>query len=235
MTDCSVTLSANAGVSIQLGDCRLWVDALHTQKVEGFSTVSPELWNRMRTEKAFVPPDLICFTHCHQDHYDRSLTAQAKALWPQATLILPEPEFERQILLQGAEHSMLFRTMTLRFIRLPHEGGTFAAAPHYGLLLSRGDFRILIPGDCAVASPALTERLRGEPIDLALLNFPWIAQRQGRDFIQTVLRPRHLLLYHLPFREDETHRYRAAAQRCLGRLDVPDARLLMEPLQQEWF
>lgn len=86
-----------------------------------------------------------------------------------------------------------------------------------------------------MASPALTERLRGEPIDLALLNFPWIAQRQGRDFIQTVLRPRHLLLYHLPFREDETHRYRAAAQRCLGRLDVPDARLLMEPLQQEWF
>lgn len=234
MADCSVTLSANAGVSIQLGGCRIWVDALHTQKVEGFSTVTPKLWERMRTDKAFVPPDLICFTHCHSDHYSRSLTAQAKALWPRATLILPETEFVDQILLQGTEFSLPFQTVNLQFIRLPHEGDEAAAVSHYGLLLSQGDFRILIPGDCAVASPALAERLCGGNIDLALLDFPWMTQKKGRDFIQTVLRPRHLFLYHLPFQEDETHHYRAAVQRCLGRVDVPDVRLLMEPLQQEW-
>ena len=49
-----------------------------------------------------------------------------------------------------------------------------------------------------------------------------------------MIRPGHLFLYHLPFQEDETHRYRAAAQRCLGRVEVPDVRLLLEPLQQEW-
>lgn len=234
MADCSVTLSANAGVSIRLGGCRIWVDALHAQKVDGFSTVTPELWSRMRTEPAFVPPDLICFTHCHQDHYARSLTAEARALWPQATLILPEREFDDQILLQGPEVSLPFQTLTLRFFRLPHEGEAFAAVPHYGLLITRDNFQILIPGDCPVASPALAERLRGTEIDLTLLDFPWIAQKKGREFIEKVIRPRHLLLYHLPFQEDETHRYRAAAQRCLGRVNLPDVRLLMEPLQQEW-
>ncbi len=234
MTDCSVTLSANAGVSIRLGDCRIWVDALHTQQVEGFSTVTPELWDRMRADRAFAPPDLICFTHCHQDHYSRSLTAQARVLWPHATLILPEQEFDGQILLQGEELRVPFQTLTLQFLKLSHEGEEFAAVPHYGLLITRDNFRILIPGDCAVASPALAEQIRGMKIDLALLDFPWIAQKAGREFIEQVIRPRHLFLYHLPFQEDETHRYRAAAQCCLDRVEVPDVRLLMEPLQQEW-
>ena len=43
----SVSLSANAGVSLQMGPHRIWVDALHTRQAEGFSTVSPELWARI--------------------------------------------------------------------------------------------------------------------------------------------------------------------------------------------
>ena len=46
----SVSLSANAGVSLQMGPHRIWVDALPTRKAEGFSTVSPELWARMQAE-----------------------------------------------------------------------------------------------------------------------------------------------------------------------------------------
>ena len=233
MADCSVTLSANAGVSIQLGDRRIWVDALHTQRVDGFSAVSPELWRQMQTVAAFKAPDVICFTHCHRDHYARTLTAQARALWPQATLILPEPEFDGQILLHGAETKVTCHGVTLQFIRLPHEGREFAAVSHYGLLLSDSDFRILIPGDCAVASPHLAKYLNGVKVDLALLDFPWITQKKGRDFVQNVLRPRHVFLYHLPFQQDETHRYRAATGRCLRLLDLPDVRILSEPLQQE--
>ena len=196
----SVSLSANAGVSLQMGPHRIWVDALHTRQAEGFSTVSPELWARMQAEEAFTAPDVICFTHCHRDHYDRTLT------------------------LGGLE---------LRFFRLPHEGDGVPPAPHYGLLLSDGRFRVLIPGDCTVASTALAEHLRGVEIDLALLNFPWVTKKRGRVFVEEILRPRHLFLYHLPFREDESHRYRAATRRACRFLELPDVRLLSEPLQRE--
>lgn len=229
----SVSLSANAGVSLQMGPHRIWVDALHTRQAEGFSTVSPELWARMQAEEAFTAPDVICFTHCHRDHYDRTLTARAKELWPQAKLILPEPEFGGQLLLQGGAVTVTLGGLELRFFRLPHEGDGVPPAPHYGLLLSDGRFRVLIPGDCAVASTALAEHLRGVEIDLALLNFPWVTKKRGRVFVEEILRPRHLFLYHLPFRKDESHRYRAATRRACRFLELPDVCLLSEPLQRE--
>lgn len=35
-----VTLSANAGVSVELGGVRIWIDALHDTRVPGFSTLT---------------------------------------------------------------------------------------------------------------------------------------------------------------------------------------------------
>ena len=42
-----VTLSANAGVAIHVCGYRIWVDALHTIKQPGFSTVDVPLQRRM--------------------------------------------------------------------------------------------------------------------------------------------------------------------------------------------
>ena len=43
MSHCQVTLSANAGIALSFGGLRVWVDALHDQKIPGFSTVTPDL------------------------------------------------------------------------------------------------------------------------------------------------------------------------------------------------
>ena len=59
MSRCQVTLSANAGASLDFGGLRLGVDALHDEKVPGFSTVTPALWAAMRTHPAFAEPDLL--------------------------------------------------------------------------------------------------------------------------------------------------------------------------------
>ena len=86
----SVTLSANAGVSVQMGDNTLWVDALHTDQQHGFSSVSPRLQGQMLTHPAFQNPKWICYTHCHGDHFSKELTQAAMRLWPKAELFLPE-------------------------------------------------------------------------------------------------------------------------------------------------
>lgn len=228
MPRCTVTLSANAGVSLTWAGRQIWVDALHDVRVPGFSTVTPALWAAMRAHPAFSRPDLICFTHCHEDHYSRRLTEEAGALWPGAALALPEREFEGQLLLQGDEVRLKAPPLTIRFLRLPHEGGM--DVPHYGLLVSDGAFRLLLAGDCAVACPELARHLAGETVDAAILNFPWLTLNRGRRFLQDVLRPGAVLACHLPFPPDDTEGYLAAARRAAE--GCPGVRLLAGPLQQ---
>ena len=120
------------------------------------------------------------------------------------------------------------------FMRLTHEGAQYREVPHYGCILEYDGFRVLIAGDCAVADPQLRDFIGNRPIDLALLNFPWVTLRKGRHFIEQAIRPEHLVVYHLPFSHDDRWGYRDAAVKSAGQLQgVPDVRLLLEPFQRE--
>ena len=101
MSCCKVTLSANAGIALDFGGLRLWADALHDEKVPGFSTVTPSLWTAMRAHPAFAAPHLLFFTHCHPDHFAQWMAREALDLWPQAKIVLPEDRFPGQALLSG--------------------------------------------------------------------------------------------------------------------------------------
>jgi len=232
---CTITLSANAGISVVFNGIRILVDALHTKKVEGFSTVSSRQWETMQHLPAFQNPDFVCYTHCHSDHYSKKLTQEAKQLWPNSKLILPEREFNGQFCLSGRETAFYYQNTSFRFLEIPHEGRNFSSIPHYVLLLSNGVSQVLITGDCAVASPALKEALHGTYPDLVILDFPWVTLSRGRAFIQKILCPKHLLVYHLPFSQDDVFGYRNAAFQALELLHHPDARLLWEPFQAESF
>ena len=222
MSSCAVTLTANAGVVLEWRSHVIWIDALHAGGALGFPAVSPALWRQMRN--ALPPPELLCFTHCHPDHYSFSLTSEARALWP-AAIALPRRDFDSQILLTGERIRLSGGGITLEFLRLPHEGPDNGATPHYGLLLSNGAFRILIPGDCETASPSLARYLEGTAIDLAILNFPRLTLRRGRRYLEEVLRPLHVLLGHLPSPEDDANGYLEAARQTAEAADLADVRL----------
>ena len=172
MSHCQITLSVNAGVALHLGAMRVWSDALHDRRVVGFSTVTPERWNILQAHPDFVSPDLLFFTHCHPDHYSRALTEQVIARNPQVALVLPEQEFDRQLVLAGPSSHLTLEGLHMDFMRLTHEGAQYREVPHYGCILEYDGFRVLIAGDCAVADPQLRDFIGSRPIDLALLNFP---------------------------------------------------------------
>lgn len=220
MAEIKVTLSANAGVSIQFDNCRIWVDALHEDKQPGFSAVSQALLSQLLEIEAFSAPDYICVTHDHPDHYSRRLVARAMEHWPGAKLCLAKP-----IRINDGKVAM-------EFIQLPHEGAQYADVVHYGILITVGGKNILIPGDCETASPALAQAVGERQIDLAILNFPWVTLAKGRAFLQQ-LQPRHILLCHLPFEEDDANGFRESARRNAKLLPQMDVRLLSEPLQTE--
>lgn len=216
----SVTLSANAGVALDMDGRKIWVDALHDHKEPGFSTLSPQLQQKMMNCPAFFAPEYICYTHCHGDHYSARLTKAAAGLWPQA-----------QVRTEGTVED---RGLEIRFLPLPHEGEQYAGVDHRGLIVSYQGKNVLITGDCAVASQALTEAIDGMTIHLALLDFPWATLRKGRAYLLEHFRNTQILLYHLPFREDDVNSYRKAARMAVdqlaGKLKI---RLLWDPLQTE--
>ncbi len=222
-----VTHSANAGVAMEIGSHRIWIDALHEEKQPGFSAANPDILEH----EAFAAPGYICYTHCHGDHFSENLTAMAKRRWPQARLYLPEPVFAQQYLISGDGCTFQNDDLKLRFFPLPHEGMQYTHVKHYGLLVSVGGCNILAAGDCATGSPALLEALNGEHIHVAILDFPWITLAKGRAALKK-LRPEHILVCHLPFAQDDMNGYRDSAVRSSGLVEQ-DVRLLLEPLQEE--
>lgn len=219
----TVTLSANAGICLQAEGLKLWVDALHDEKVPGFSTVSPELFGKIMASEEFSNPDAVCVTHRHPDHYSEDMVIQALSRYPSARLLMPDASF-------GDRHSLKIGKENITFLRLTHEGEQYADCLHYGILLTISGKKILIPGDCRLLDPALKETVRGEKIDLALLNFPWLTLKKAEAFVREEICPRQVILYHLPSAEDDINQFRPAAERSAEKWG-DNAYLLMNPLE----
>ena len=236
MSQYRITLTANAGVVVQSRQIKFWSDAVHTEHVPGFSSVSPALWRDICASGVCAKPNLILFSHRHPDHYSRELTRQARILWPYAELAAPFRDFPDQFLLDEHHCQLSMRGVTFRFAPLIHEPGPHDVnqPPNYGCIADFGGCRLLIPGDCAVAEPSLAKFVGEQPVDIALVDFPWVTLKKGREFIQHYLHPSHLLVYHLPFPEDDELHYRPAAEQAVRALDfIPDVRILGLPLQSE--
>ena len=233
MPQVRVKLGANAGVSIRVGGKNIWVDALFDGVGNTFSHLSPELRNEILSG-AFGKPDYIVYTHCHGDHYSRKLTQLAMEKWPDAKVLLPRQDFANQTLLTGEDCTLRDGAVQIRFLKLPHAGEIYADVKLYGLLISADGCNILLPGDCEVASPALALAAGDTKIDLAIVDFPWITKRAGKEYLQEHIGADHLIAYHLPFEEDDGSGFRLSAARAAEKYgETADVRLLWNPLQEE--
>ena len=184
--------------------------------------MSAELFSKVLGCEEFKDPNYICVNHCHPDHYSEKMVNAALQRYPRAKLLLPDAEAPK----------VTDAVMTLEFIRLPHEGAQYANVLHYGILIGVDGKNILIAGDCETAAPVLAEAVGERQIDLAILNFPWATLSKGRNFLTQKLKPKHIILCHLPFEADDVNGFCGSAQRNAQLLDM-DVRLLTEPLQTE--
>ena len=210
-----LTLSANAGLAIEIGGKRIWVDALHTRKQPGFSCVDEELQKKMLSHPAFQKPDIICYTHCHPDHYSRSLTEAACRIWPKAVLLVPAEDMK----------PFLMDDLRISFIRLPHEGQQYADTLHYGIFIRCGKESVLLTGDCAVGC----EEMKGMAPQICVVDFPWISLPKGRKVLLEEICPDKIVACHIPFARDDVNGYREAAAKAADLME--NVYLLQEPLQ----
>lgn len=218
-----------------MGGKKIWIDMLHDAACSTeFSSVNREMLNQIWSHDLFSPPDVVFVTHCHPDHYKKEMVEMVKQRFPKAVLMLPREDFPDQILICGDTMERTVCGVNFRFFSLPHEKVPYETVPHYGAMISCDGFSVLVTGDCEMASPVLADQLNAQ-VDLALVDFPWVTLKKGRDFIQRYISPEHLLVYHLPFHADDRWGYREAARRSAALLEIPDVRVLTEFLQTEQF
>ncbi len=208
-------LTANAGVILEVGNRRIWVDALHDRKTPPFSTVNAALWGQLQKLPA---PDYILYTHCHPDHYSEKLTEAALKCWPTARAIAPEGKF-------AGPRSIADGSLEIQYLPLPHEGAQYRDVPHFGILLTVEGKKIGIPGDCALAAEELAEW----QADVLILDFPWATTTRGRVFLEQHFPNAEKVLVHLPFAEDDRFGYRVAAARWAEK--DPKLHILQDPLE----
>ncbi len=224
-----IALSANAGIALAVANVRIWVDFLHNSQVPGFSCMSSETLDLVRCGK-IQAPDILCVTHIHPDHCNVKLVKEFAGQNPDTKVLAPEKITDDTVLVYGERFSYSLGDLQIQWLKLPHDGHLYRDCVHYGLLISVLDKHILIPADCAMGSDALGELVKELPVDAAFLNFPWITLKKGREFLAEVMKPKQVVVYHLPFAEDDCNRYRESAQKALVNLPYP-AKLLCDPMQ----
>lgn len=235
MQSVKIISTANAGILIDLGEKKLLIDAFHTEPYDIYPTVTPELFERIKNDPAFSDPDFLIYTHCHPDHFSAEMTEEYARLRPDMLTILPEEKADGLVLKDPVEN-FSFGDLELSFIRLPHENAVYAEVPHYGVLIRYRDLTVFDPGDCEIASEELIDPLFGKKIDIAVLNFPWLALRRGRKFLKEIIRPAHIAACHLPDPAKDSYGFENNLERIIKK-DFADAdvRILAHPLQIEAF
>lgn len=255
MNEIKIISTANAGMLIDFGKEKMLIDAFHSEKYDIYSSVSPDLFEEVLANEAFADPDIMFFTHRHPDHFSAEMTAKAVQLWPETTVILPEntkasPERpENKALTADALHSSglgnvrflserkeEFRLgdLSLCFVRLPHENEIYSDVPHYGMFAEVNGITVFDPADCEIAAEELIDLTYGRKINVAILNFPWITLRRGRDFVKKILQPEHIVICHLPDPAMDELGYMKAAENAVRRnFEGVDVRLLQKPLKCE--
>ena len=231
--------TSNAGLAISFQSSLIWVDAIHDIKAPTYSTVTPDMRERIFTDPDYIGakglgPDAMVFSHCHIDHFTSDIVRDAMVRFPDSKVLLPEKYFPDEIYVHGDIYEEDINEVQLKFIRTHHCTKRHHNKTHYSLLMNDGNANIFMPMDSSTTDAAMHRCAVDTDIDIAVVDFVWALLQKGRDVILNDLSPRHLLLYHLPFAKDDTHNWRDQTREALAFLkSIPDVRILDTPFQVE--
>ncbi|WP_419786801.1 MBL fold metallo-hydrolase [Pseudodesulfovibrio sp.] len=241
-----VTLVANAGVLVTHGDTGWLVDGVHDEGGHPFSHVPEADLVRMRFGVApFEKLDHLLFTHEHPDHFTPGLVAKLIAKRKVQSIYLPGAahgspamaDLTAQAEAQGiAIHPLsLAPGETARFdlgngteitaIGTRHMGPQYQAVRNDCYLLTLGGCNLLFTGDADHVPEYFEKGLKDVDLDAAFVNPIFFHHPSGQAIIDTVFRPREVIIYHMPFAGDDTLHFTYMVGRDMTKYARPDRRV----------
>lgn len=234
----TVLLTANAGVLICCRDKKILVDALHSEKTNRFSRVPDDVLRQaVNGEGDFADMDIALFTHDHPDHYSKNWTMRLLDRNPAIQLVTPIRDFadrKNVHVLSRPKETLRLSGVDITCKRLIHDGSEYASVANFGYMLDVSGIRIMLLGDGAMDAKAIAAFMDGFAPDLALLNFPFLTLKRGREIMDKVIAAKQTILFHLPEPGDDINGYTQAAERVLLKeyQNGPRIRLLYQSMQK---
>ncbi|MDD3313078.1 MBL fold metallo-hydrolase [Pseudodesulfovibrio sp.] len=220
-----ITLVANAGVLVAHGGRALLVDGVHREDGHPFSRVPEADLVRMRFGvHPFERLDYLLFTHEHPDHFTPRLVSELVARRRVRSIFLPGADRGSQDLADlkalAGERGIPFHALSLapgESARFEPEAGiavTAIGARHMGrqfqdvrndcYLLALGGLNLLFTGDADHVPEYYEAALKGVDLDAAFVNPIFFHNETGQAIIRDIFRPREVVIYHMPFADDDT-------------------------------
>lgn len=234
----TVTLLANTGILLRFSNIKILIDALHSEKTVQFSSVSNQLLERIsKGEGIFSDIDYMLFTHGHPDHYSKYWADKFIKHHPNTTVITPTQDIlnrENVFVLRKGEEDFILPRLNLICKRIVHDGMEYAAVPNYGFMLTIQGHTFSVFGDAPINESVIKTFVGGHTIDTAFVNFPFISLRRGQEILRSMIQPKEIFAYHLPFEQDDFNGYIETTKRMAERAKttLPPITLLYKELQE---
>lgn len=246
-----ITLVANAGLLLEYNGTTLLLDGIFHKKGHPFSAPPPSVWQQMKEgHPPFDKVDFLLFTHLHPDHCSPEMTLEYLRCRTVKGLFLPEDEAvtvsgladyltQNRVscaLLSQQTNQTVFKItpdISVRAFRTLHLDKKFAAVPHFCYLLTFGEIKILITGDIDYTTENLNQ-IGDIRLDAAFVNPLFFGVLSRGRFLQCMPNADRILVYHVPFPENDPMGMRTMLDRNLARWpdDSTQVAALRDPFQQ---
>lgn len=247
MNDIEIISLANAAVLLTWQGKKLLIDGLYHFDGKPFSNLTAETVEKLW---AGLPPydniDYLLFTHGHPDHFSPELTADYLKQHRVKGALLPPPQGGEQARLRAVLSARDIPCVTVptggrltlrpepdirvEVIPTRHLDPKYWEVPHFVLLVTLGDVRLLFTGDMDYTRETLTAL---PPLRAAFVNPLMFGALANGKFFHGRLQTETLCVHHVPFAADDCFRMRHQSERDAARwVGGAELILLTEPEQR---
>jgi len=241
-----VTFLANAGFFFESGRYSVLIDAFLREPTDIYAGLPDQLYRQLvNAQPPFDELTVVLVSHDHPDHVQMRGLEKYLGKNSQAQL-MASPEVIRSLqahardfaaihrrisvipTLKNAMNQVLQEEMSIAFLQLEH-GGNPEEIVNLGHLIEIGGVKILHVGDAKPTSENFaTYGLDSRGIDLAIVPFWFFTQAKGVRVIYEEIKPRNVIVCHVPPSELEKFEQLLKAQ-------FPDVILFKEALEKRSF
>lgn len=207
---------SNAGIILCSGKKRIGIDCFCRDSSKLYQDTPAEVLKKIK-------PDVLIFTHAHEDHFCAEYVKEAWENHPKLQVyggekviqILEKLQVPSQNLNVIQDGDVLEEeNLKIEILQSTHEGEQYADVQNLTLLINKEDKHLVITGD-AMPCRELFERISewSSRLDWFFAPFPYVGLRSTRKLLVEYLNIRNIFVLHLPRKEADTQNWEENTKR----------------------
>lgn len=248
-----MTLLANTGIIIERDEVKLLIDGLHKNISTTFSGISAEVFADLCEAKKNIYKNInyLIFTHLHEDHFSAEYTEKylksnkidgffapelLKDKYSSLNKVIEENSAEKYFfnLSLGEQRKIKLTTdLSLQIFSAVHAGKQYKDVENYCYLIDFAGRKLFIISDSDYDSKYFSKMLENEDIEAVFINPLFLNNKRGREVITKSIKPKKLIVYHIPFADDDKYKMRKMVSRDAEKYEdqLPEINILWNELQ----